>query len=172
MAKKQKRIRRESIPMDDNLLIGWKWGKWIQVMRRTKPFQSYGKRWIRRNSIGYRKKFTELEFKIPSNTCEIYEWAAMIEYTCLGIKGHVVHIGSTHKRKKGKLLRIIQEYCKRGSHKSWLIDHTLIRDFSLWVRVGTRTSKEAAETDENALLDRFDYAWNTRRNDKRKPRVI
>ena len=98
--------------------------------------------------------------------CGIYEWQAR------GIlpnqPNYVVYVGSTCRGKPGALKGRIQEYCRNGSHKSVLINDALWRGYELWVRVkiveGSNPSKEKAQDMENALLNKYDYAWNTRIN--------
>ena len=91
----------------------------------------------------------------------IYEWKAEKP----GRRSVVVYVGSTCRAKSGALRARINEYCRDGSHKSKLINDALRRRYTLLVRVKGARSREKAEELENALLDRYDYAWNERRNE-------
>ena len=105
-------------------------------------------------------------FPLQARHCGIYEWRAK------GIlshqPNHVVYLGSTCRAKPGALRGRILEYCANGSHKSDLINDALRKGYELWVRVktveGRNPSRENAEAMENALLNKYDYAWNTRVN--------
>ena len=96
----------------------------------------------------------------------IYEWRA--KGTLRGQPNHVVYLGSTCTVKPGALRGRILQYCTNGSHKQDLINDALGKSYELWVRVkiveGRNPSRENAEAMENALLNRYDYAWNTRIN--------
>ena len=56
-------------------------------------------------------------------------------------------------------------YCRDGSHNKHLINDALDKGYELWVRFKfTGNTKRGAEEEENDLLDKYDYAWNERRN--------
>lgn len=98
--------------------------------------------------------------------CGIYEWRA--KGTLRGQPNHVVYLKSTCTVKPGALTGRILQYCTNGSYKQDLINDALGKGYELWVRVkiveGRNPSRENAEAMENALLNRYDYAWNTRIN--------
>ena len=76
----------------------------------------------------------------------------------------VVYVGSTCRTKRGALRSRILEYCTNGSHKDDLINNALDDGYELCVRVKITRGRQAAEDEENDLLDQYDYAWNTRGN--------
>ena len=93
----------------------------------------------------------------------IYEWRA--KGTFSHQPNHVVYLGSTCRTKPGTLRQRILEYCTSGSHKSVFINDALGKGYELWVRVKiVEGSRKNAEDMENALLARYDYAWNKRIN--------
>ena len=95
--------------------------------------------------------------------CGIYEWRA--KGTLPHQPNRVVYLGSTCRTKPGALRQRILEYYTNGSHKSVFINDALGRGYELWVRVKiVEGSRKNAEDTENALLNRYDYAWNTRIN--------
>ena len=163
------RKQREKVDVADPLVEGWKWSNWIWIMSRVKPFQSRGRRWTRRNGVGYRLKYSELMLRIPANTCGIFELSARS-----GAHWVVVYVGSTCRKRKGKLLNRIQEYCKQGSDKGELINDAIAKGCHFYVRVkeSKHQTKLAAEREENFLLTQYNYAWNIRQNGKVKPRKI
>lgn len=105
-------------------------------------------------------------FSSQARHCGIYEWRA--KGTLANQPNYVVYIGSTCRAKPGALRGRILEYCTNGSHKSVLIDDALRRGYELWVRVKineeNNPSRLKAEDMENLLLNKYDYAWNTRIN--------
>ncbi|XP_029210710.2 uncharacterized protein LOC114974709 [Acropora millepora] len=110
---------------------------------------------------GYIVRDIERAFPDEARRCGIYEWKAEKP----GRRSVVVYVGSTCRAKSGALRARINEYCRDGSHKSRLINDALRRRYTLLVRVKVASSREKAEELENALLDRYDYAWNERRNE-------
>ena len=115
---------------------------------------------------GFRRKSIRSAFPDLAQHCGIYEWRA--KGTLRGQPNHVVYLGSTCRGKQGALRGRILEYCRDGSHKKDLINDALKKGYELWVRVkeveGKNPSREDAEAMENALLNKYDYAWNTRIN--------
>ena len=109
---------------------------------------------------GYIVRDIERAFPDEARRCGIYEWKAEKPVR----RSVIVYIGSTCRAKSGALRARINEYSRDGSHKSMLINDALRRRYTLLVRVKVASSREKAEELENALLDRYDYAWNERRN--------
>lgn len=101
-------------------------------------------------------------FSDEANRCGIYEWR--VKGTLDHQPKYVVYVGSTCRGKAGALRRRIEEYCTNGSHKANLINGALQRGYELWVRVKTSNGREDAENMENELLERYNYAWNERKN--------
>ena len=99
-------------------------------------------------------------FPDEARRCGIYEWKAEKP----GSRSVVVYVGCTCRAKPGSLRARINEYCRDGSHKALFINDALLRGYTLLVRVKVASSKKKAEDLENAYLDRYDYAWNIRRN--------
>lgn len=157
---------REIVPEGSRLLTAG-WSHWEQAMvpldrgldHRGNPDQE-----------GLMCSSIKTAFPIEAKCCGIYEWAAV--GTFLGQPDHVVvYVGSTCRDKPGALRRRILEYCNNGSHNKDLINEALERGYEFWVRVKIVTGchpykedAEVAEDMENKLLDRYDYAWNVRRN--------
>lgn len=94
----------------------------------------------------------------------IYEWQAKKVENSNETK-IVVYIGSTSKAYPESSLRdrVIELYTN-GSHKADLINYTLITGNELWFRVKRAQDRQTAEDKDNDLLDRYDYAWNVKRN--------
>ena len=98
--------------------------------------------------------------------CGIYEWRATRSY---GSDPTVVYVGSTCARNGGPCTRMknrIVSYCKDGNHKSDLINAALSRGYELWVRFMPTGSEKEARKMEDALLEKYDYAWNEKKNGK------
>ena len=112
---------------------------------------------------GFILRDIETAFPHQSQRCGIYEWMAQKRSRSV-----VVYVGSTCRKKPGALRRRIKEYCRDGSHKSWLINGALRRGYTLLVRVKIANSEKKAEELENALLKKYDYAWNKRRNGRKR----
>ena len=93
----------------------------------------------------------------------IYEWQARKAESWKETK-IVVYIGSTSNARLESLRDRVQEYCRNGSHKADLINDALTNGYELWFRVKSAPDRQTAEDLENELLDRYDYAWNVRRN--------
>ena len=115
--------------------------------------------------VGYMWSGIRNTFGAEGEHCGIYEWQARREDQ----PPRIVYVGSTCRSKPGALRDRILEYCTTGSHKASLINSALRRGYELRVRVkvaGGCSSrfKEEAEDMENDLLDKYDYAWNKRRN--------
>ena len=122
------------------------------------------------NQAGFMRSNIRITFPDKGRHCGIYEWRAK------GIlshqPNHVVYLGSTCRDKPGALRGRILEYCANGSHKSDFINDALRKRYELWVRVktveGRNPSRENAEDMENALLNKYDYAWDTRVNGQKR----
>ena len=104
-------------------------------------------------------------FPDEAERCGIYEWQARKS----GQPNRVVYVGSTCRDKVGALRARILEYCTNGSHKRRLINDALGKGYKLYVRVQVVENlypdgREDAQKLENKLLDKYDYAWNKRRN--------
>ena len=78
----------------------------------------------------------------------------------------VVYVGSTCTRHGicKKLRSRILGYCNHGSHKKHQINQALGRGYTLEVRYKKAKNENDAKKQENDLLDKYDYAWNKRRN--------
>ena len=116
---------------------------------------------------GFMRTNTRAAF--PNNTlnmCGIYEWKAVATFAHQ--LEYVVYVGSTCRKKPGALGQRINEYCRMGSHKHDLINEALREGYELWVRVKTSALNEEkdAEEMENKLLEKYNYAWNKRKNGK------
>lgn len=146
------------------------WSKWIKAMV---PQYTAGRNLKRRgpNQVGFIHSCIRKAFPDLAQLCGIYELAA--KRPLLGQhKNRVVYLGSTCK--PGTLKGRIQDYCRNGSHKADLINDALRRRYELSFRFkqtrGRR--KRNAETMENKLLAKYDYAWNKRKNGKRVRKIL
>lgn len=101
-------------------------------------------------------------FPDKARNCGIYERRAKV--TLDYQPNYIVYVGSTCRDKPGALRRRINEYCTDGSHKAKLMNEALTKRYELWVRVKTSEGRDNAEHMENKLLEKYDYAWNKRRN--------
>ena len=162
MAANQRQLRENShLP-----IAGWShWEKAMVPALREGVDEPRGP-----GQIGFMRKNIRNAFPDLARRCGIYEWAA--KGTLHGQPNNkiVVYLGSTCRAKPGALRGRILEYCTNGSHKKDLINDALSRGYELWVRVkiveGNNPSKEKAQDMENAFLNKYDYAWNTRINGK------
>ena len=114
--------------------------------------------------VGYMSSSIETALSDLAELCGIYEWKA--KGTRPDQPNNVVlYVGSTCVRRKPQKLesRIIL-YCKYGNHKNDLINWALEGGYELWVRVKLASSERTAQSMENDLLRKYDYAWNKRRN--------
>lgn len=152
---------REERQQDDNLFQSTsfeeEWSRWELVMGSNKTTD----RTIRRVGIGYyRDNLTYFE-----DRCGIYELAFghRVDYLT------VVYVGCTCRKKQGKVLARLREYCTNGDHKAELIDEKLKEGFYIYfraryVRENVGDQDQKARDAENFLLKQFDYAWNKRNN--------
>lgn len=117
-----------------------------------------------RNQEGFIWKNILEEGTIPSDLCGIYEWRAIRQ----GQPKRVVYVGSTCTRgRRGPFHRLqnrILGYCSTGNHKTALINDALRRGYTLEVRYKVANDEEDAKTQENELLEKYNYAWNIRKN--------
>lgn len=143
------------------------WSDWSKAMVPFR-YNANGVKKRTRGNQGYIVRDIKRAFPYKATKCGIYEWKAKKPR---GISA-VVYIGSTCRRKPGSLRDRIKEYCNNGSHKAALINDALHRGYTLLVRVKVARSTENAEELENALLDRYDYAWNERRNGDIRLRIL
>ena len=141
------------------------WSHWVRAMVRDLPArgqQHFERR--RGRNVGFICRNVNGVF--VNDGCGIYEWQARAPE-----RNKVVYVGCTCRRRAGgipdaSLSDRIREYCVNGSHKRDLINDALRKGYELWVRV-KRTGVNAratAERAENALLAKYDYAWNIRNN--------
>lgn len=113
--------------------------------------------------VGYMCSSIETALGNLAKLCGIYEWQA--KGTLPGQPDNIVYVGSTCVcRKPQKMRSRIIRYCRYGNHKKDLINEALTRGYEMWVRVKRARSEKKAQSMENALLRRYDYAWNKRQN--------
>ena len=151
------------VTREENDLHGWyshHWTGWVKAMVQNRGGDYVKKR--KRGETGYMHRNIEAAFSgNVLNQCGIYEWKARGTLDNQG--DYVVYVGSTC-RGRGSLGQRIKEYCWDGSHKSHLINRALDQGYELWVRVRVLANKVDSEEMENKLLNKYDYAWNTRLN--------
>ena len=135
--------KRAMVPNNSNALTH-------RLKRRDSDQQGWMCRSIRKAFLYY------------ANHCGVYEWR--VRGTRDDQPTYVVYIGSTCRSKRGALRARILEYCRNGSHKMDLFNRALQRGYEMWVRVKVSRGRRTAEKEENALLARYNYAWNKRRN--------
>ena len=141
------------------------WSNWKKTMVPNQPDDD-PQNLQAPNGSGFSCRNIKDAFREHTRHCRIYEWQARRG----GQPRRVVYVGCTCRSKAGKLRARILEYCRNGSHKRDLINDALDKGYELWVRVKyTRiNTKSAAEYKENVLLDKYNYAWNERRNGVRR----
>ena len=163
------RTRERESPYDV-LIPEWRWTPWVLAITPKKHDSNFRRRKTHEyQRPGYKITKAELtrQFDNETKSCGVYEW--MARHTATRNK-YVVYIGSTCRSKSGNFIDRIYEYCSNGSHKADLIDSALERGYELLVHFkgsgdtsGTNNrNKASAECDENAVLRRYDYAWNVR----------
>ena len=121
--------------------------------------------------MGFRNSNLANELQQAGATrCGIYEWCA-VKYVHrdgrLRKSRRVVYVGSTCRRNHQECQRMrdrIVAYASTGNHKKDLINAALERGWELWVRFKNATDEDQAKDMENALLGRYNYAWNIRNN--------
>lgn len=158
------RISREGAKEKNDILLKNGWNTWKKVMVPTvagHQRDTFSKRPGAHQ--GFRRKELNNAFATYGYECGIYEWRAKRNEEIT-----VVYIGSTCRAKRGSLWQRIKEYCLNGSHKEVYINEALAKGYTLEVRLKTAKNKEEAEGLENELLEKYDYAWNERRNGIRK----
>ena len=119
--------------------------------------------------IGYMWSNIDNELCKVADLCGIYEFQAKGNPEKGQLKSAVVYVGCTCPRHAddGKCLTLesrIIRYCKYGNHKEVLLNDALSREYELWVRYKQAGSVKEAQEWENALLEKYDYAWNQRCN--------
>jgi len=77
-----------------------------------------------------------------------------------------VYIGSTCRERGDKSPRQrIQQYLQTGERKQEMIEDALNHGLEIWLRITQDTkSMDQANEIENEMLDKYEYAWNARRN--------
>ena len=137
------------------------WSNWVKAMVPPNAIGNVEPRG--QNQVGFKTLGIQRAFTNEGRRCGIYEWQARKQDQ----PNRVVYVGSTC-RDRDSLRRRIREYCNSGSHNKDLINEALGRGYELWVRVktsGGRAPRQNAINMENALLARYDYAWNIINNE-------
>jgi len=77
-----------------------------------------------------------------------------------------VYIGSTFRDRGDTSPRQrIQVYLQNGGRKEEMIEEALNNGMELWIRISQDTKgMDEANKIENEMLDKYEYAWNARRN--------
>ena len=161
----------EALQGDDEL--GWSY--WIIGMANGETPGTQNRRFRRRrgpNQVGHRNPNLADELQQAGVTpCGIYEWSAVkYEFHPDGRSRsslRVVYVGSTCRRDHQQcqpMQNRIVAYTSTGNHKKDLINAALERGWELWVRFKNATDEDQAKAMENALLGRYNYAWNIRNN--------
>ena len=103
---------------------------------------------------------------LPGNgECGIYEWKMVNP----DVEEVIVYLGSSCSKRAAPLKYRILRYCRDGGHKAELINNALRQGYELHVRYQLFKGVEQAKNAENYLLERYNYAWNIRRNGIREP---
>ncbi|XP_044181607.1 uncharacterized protein LOC122962524 [Acropora millepora] len=154
---------------------GLRWSPWIIGMANASTPGTQDRKFIPRggsNQVGYRNSNLANELQQAGVTCcGIYEWSAVkYEFYQDGrsrSSRRVVYVGSTCRRNHQEcqpMQNRIVAYTSTGNHKKDLINAALERGWELWVRFKNATDEDQAKAMENALLGRYNYAWNIRNN--------
>lgn len=149
----------ERRPRESSNLTGERsrgWSRWMEAMVYEEQNNFIG----RGNRIGYKLQ----NLVVPNgNCCGIYEWRAKRD----GQNPIIVYVGSTC-REGDSLQQRIEEHCSLNTHKVLLINTALRRGYNLQYRTKSVDFGDndlvRAQDLENELLDKYDYAWNQRRN--------
>ena len=158
-------IRRER---ESSRLPTENWTDWRKAMVPKNTERNLERRGARQ--FGYMCTNIRSAFPDEAECCGIYEWQARA--TPPNTRRCVVYVGSTCRAKPGSLRDRIIEYCTSGSHKGREINGALRKGYELWVRVKTSDGADEAQNMENKLLDKYDYAWNERRNEKIRRKIL
>jgi hypothetical protein len=158
---------REQASEANTYLLQVGWSDWVKAIV---PLAAQQPGFYIQRPNGLRRESQEILSNVPglhyeaAYGCGIFEWSAR-KIESRNETKVVVYIGSTCQAYPGSSLRDrITEYCTNGSNKADLMNDALTRGYELWVRVKGTENRETAEDLENELLDRYDYAWNVRRN--------
>ena len=161
------RFPREHAAETASPLLRHGWSDWMKAMV---PQAAQQPQFSTQRPNGWRRESREILSNAPGLYYDvgsgygIYEWQAKKVENWIETK-IVVYIGSTSEAHPESSLRDrVKEYCTNGSHKAGLINDTLKKGYELWFRVKSAPDRDTAENLENELLDRYDYAWNVRRN--------
>ena len=135
------------------------WSVWKKAMVPKKDGENTVSRW--QNQEGFIWKKIQSDSNLLE-LCGIYEWRAIRQHQ----PNRVVYVGSTCTRRGicEKLPSRILGYCNHGNHKKDQINQALRRGYTLEVRYKKAKDEDDAKKQENDLLDKYDYAWNKRRN--------
>ena len=162
---------RELSVLQGNEELGW--SPWIIGMANSETPGKQNRDFRRRgtNQVGYRNSNLADELQQAGVTCcGIYEWSAVkYEFYQDGrsrSSRRVVYVGSSCRGNHVCLpmRNRIVAYTSTGNHKRDLINAALERGWELWVRFKNATDENEAKAMENALLRRYNYAWNIRNN--------
>ena len=159
------KVLRENLNYRDCLNSGWEWSNWVTIISPGKIHtgDALAKRYKNRKSVGICIRERELNKLFPDAASKngIFELMLLYEESC-----QVVYVGCTFKGCCCDLLEQILYVCEGNSSKEALIKEALAKKYTICVRVrvSDKNTKTVAERDENKLLDRYNYAWNLRRN--------
>ena len=161
------RFPREHAAEAASPLLRHRWSDWVKAMVPQPAQQS---QFSTQRPNGWRQESKEILATAPGLYFDvgsgfgIYEWQARKLENCNETK-IVLYIGSTSNvHPESSLKDRVKEYCTNGSHKADLINDALTKGYELWFRVKIAPDRQTSEDLENELLDRYDYAWNVRRN--------
>ena len=149
------------------------WSPWIIGMANGETpgtLRNFGRRRRGPNQVGYRNSnLADALQEAGAARCGIYEWRA-VKYVYqdgrVRSSRRVVYVGSTCRRDHEckPMQRRIVAYTRTGNHKEDLINAALERGWELWVRFKNASDEDQAKAMENALLRKYNYAWNVRNN--------
>lgn len=136
------------------------WSGWKKAMVPENNGKNTVSRWQNQEGFIWKKLLSDTNL---TELCGIYEWRAIEQDQTNPV---VVYVGSTCTRRGicKKLHSRILGYCYHGSHKKDQINQALRRGYTLEVRYKEAKDEVDAKKQENDLLDKYDYAWNKRRN--------
>ena len=139
------------------------WSDWKRVMVPNRP-EDDPENLQARNGSGSRCRNIGVAFPRDAERCGIYELQARREVHHTG--WFMLDARAAIRTKKEHCEPgFSPAYCSNGSHKRDLINDALDKGYELWVRVkSTGNTTRIAESRENELLDRYNYAWNERKN--------
>lgn len=158
MPKTPKRPFRERVPRIFSRKAGQRWSGWYTALVPNGKSINHEPRQKGDSGVIYsniRMHFPESEYNNGIYELRVYR----------GKKKYVVYIGGTYRKDSKSIQERVMEYCNGGSHKDELINRVMEDGYKLSVRaMNLGGTKKKIWQSEDEYLEKYDYAWNKRKN--------